>query len=104
MAAIAAAALMAGCASPGANPANQITPEQIARVQRGMTADQVRATLGAPALVDRGRQNQDIWTYKYIDRAQSRPHMELYVYFDGATKTVTRAESGIDKIYDPGGD
>lgn len=96
---------LAACAAPGGtNPANQITLAQIAKVERGMTPDQVRAALGAPASVGRiGRNNEEVWTYKYIDRAQFTPHMELYVYFDPATKSVRHSESGFDKSYDPGG-
>jgi outer membrane protein assembly factor BamE (lipoprotein component of BamABCDE complex) len=104
--AIALSALLAACGgvTPLGGPSNQITTEQIARLQRGMSADEVRKLLGEPTQVDRmGRERGEVWTYNYIDRAQSTPHMQLFVWFDPATGKVARSESGFNQAMAPSG-
>jgi outer membrane protein assembly factor BamE (lipoprotein component of BamABCDE complex) len=105
--ALALSAVLVGCGgvTPVGGPSNQITTEQIARLQRGMSTDEVRKLLGEPTQVDRmGRGRGDVWTFNYIDRAQATPHMQLFVWFDPATGKVTRFESGFNQAMAPAGD
>jgi outer membrane protein assembly factor BamE (lipoprotein component of BamABCDE complex) len=97
---------LAACAgvAPSGGPSNRITTDQIARLQRGMSMEDVRKLLGEPTQVDRmGRGRGEVWTYNYIDRAQATPHMQLFVWFDPTTGTLTRFESGFNQAMHPSG-
>lgn len=103
--ALSAALAACGGVSPVVGPSNQITTEQIARLQRGMSADDVRKLLGPPTQTDRmGRGRGDVWTYNFIDRSQPTPHMQLFVWFDPETQKVARFESGFNQSMHPSGD
>jgi hypothetical protein len=103
---LALSAALAACAgvAPSGGPSNQITTDQIARLQRGMSAEDVRKLLGEPTQVDRmGRGRGEVWTYNYIDPAQATPHMQLFVWFDPTTGALTRFESGFNQGMHPSG-
>jgi outer membrane protein assembly factor BamE (lipoprotein component of BamABCDE complex) len=105
VATLALAATIAACGgTPVVGPSNRISVEDIGKVQRGMSQDDVRKILGQPTLVDQmGRGRGTVWTYNYIDRAQSTPQMQLFVWFDEATGKVTRTESGFNPAFNPSG-
>ncbi len=70
---------------------NEITPEQIAQVQQGMSQEQVRQVLGTPMLHDVFHTNR--WDYIYYDKPNhgevTRRHVAIY-FNDGRVAEVTR--------------
>jgi outer membrane protein assembly factor BamE (lipoprotein component of BamABCDE complex) len=105
LAVLALGAALAACGGQAAvGPSNRISVADIAKVQRGMSRDEVQRVLGAPTLEsEMGRGRGTVWTYNYIDRSQATPHMQLFVWFDAATGKVTRTESGFNPAFDPSG-
>src|SRR5688572_15822048 len=65
-----------------------LSPTQIAKLQNGMTEDQVSYLLGSPNLVDPYRPNT--WYYIYTTRGDEQPSAEhkLIVYFDTSGKVT----------------
>lgn len=62
---------------------NWITSEQVARLEKGMTREQVRFVLGTPVLQDIFRSNR--WDYTYYNKPGYGPEEErqFTVWFDG---------------------
>lgn len=95
--------VLGGCVLAPPQPGG-LTFEDVARVQQGQTRADVQRLLGEPrSKVVLPRLQQEVWTYKYYDRSQVRPHMDLYVYFNIGSGLVSRTEAGTDKDFDPGG-
>jgi outer membrane protein assembly factor BamE (lipoprotein component of BamABCDE complex) len=105
VAALALAGTLAACGGEAViGRSNLIGVEDLGKVQRGMSQDEARKVLGPPTQVDQmGRGRGAVWTYNYIDRTQLTPHMQLFIWFDPATGTVTRTESGFNPAFNPGG-
>ncbi|MFN3785630.1 MAG: outer membrane protein assembly factor BamE [Thiothrix sp.] len=67
---IAAFVMLGGCGTykMEIQQGNYITQQELARVQRGMTAEQVRAILGTPLLQDNF--HKDRWDYTFYLKAR----------------------------------
>ncbi len=68
-----------------------LTPQNLARVQPGMSRDDVRRLLGKPrTVVPFKRLNEEVWDYRFLDNQQPRL---FNVHLDQGTGKVTKTSS-----------
>jgi outer membrane protein assembly factor BamE (lipoprotein component of BamABCDE complex) len=73
-----------------------LTPENFARIQRDMSRDEVRRTLGKPRGVAQfARKNEEVWEWRYLDGADIR---QFNVHFDLSSGKVTQTSSSRDSL------
>lgn len=84
---------LTGCAlRPYENPVQQginLNPSQVAKLQTGMTQNQVSYLLGTPNLVD--LYNANTWYYIYTNQENHQPRVQhqLIVQFDATGKVTS---------------
>jgi len=68
-----------------------LSPENLARIQPGMSRDSIRRLLGKPrTIVNFNRLKEEVWDYRYLNDAE---RLLFNVHFDQATGKVTRTSS-----------
>ena len=78
-----------------------LTFDNIAKVQRGMTKDEVRLLLGPSTMevVTYRNLNQEAWSYRYLIPAAT--NRIFTVLFDVTTSKVQNASEQVDELYEP---
>jgi hypothetical protein len=84
---------------------NALTVENIyASLRPGMTMDEVRATLGRPAIETRYvNLAQDVWTWRYFDLGDLNPFRQLDAFFAVDSGRLVSYTMTPDRAFDPGG-
>lgn len=77
-----------------------LTIVEFAKIQRGLTRDQVRLLLGPPGqtMVFR-RMNEEVWSYRY--QAAASDNRIFNVHFDATTGYVRTTSDQIDPLLNP---
>lgn len=72
-----------------------LTEENFARIQPGMSMDEVRQLLGKPrSVVQFKLKNEEVWDWRYL---QSNHTTRLFnVHFDMGSRQVTRTSASVD--------
>jgi hypothetical protein len=77
-----------------------LTLEEFAKIQRGITRDQVRLLLGPPGeTMFFSRMNEQVWSYRY--QAAASDNRIFNVHFDATTGYVRTTSDQIDPLLNP---
>ena len=78
-----------------------LTFDNIAKVQRGMTKDEIRLLLGSPTMevITYRNLHQEGWSYRYLIPAAD--NRIFTVLFDTTTGRVQNASDQVDELYQP---
>ena len=74
--------------------------EEFAKIQRGLTRDQVRLLLGPPGqTMFFSRMNEEVWSYRY--QAAASDNRIFNVHFDATSGSVRTTSDQIDPLLNP---
>jgi hypothetical protein len=77
-----------------------LTLQQFAKIQRGITRDEVRLLLGPPGeTMSFSRMNEEVWSYRY--QAAASDNRIFNVHFDAKTGHVRSTSDQIDPLLNP---
>jgi len=77
-----------------------LTMQEFAKIQRGITRDQVRLLLGPPGeTMSFGRMNEEVWSYRY--QAAASDNRIFNVHFDASTGYVRATSDQVDPLLNP---
>jgi hypothetical protein len=77
-----------------------LTLQEFAKVQRGITRDEVRLLLGPPGETMRfGRMNEEVWSYRY--QASASDNRIFNVHFDAGSGQVRTTSDQFDPLLNP---
>jgi outer membrane protein assembly factor BamE (lipoprotein component of BamABCDE complex) len=94
---IVALSLVLGAAAVHAAKGVTVTPDQEKMVSPGMTAEEVRQTLGRPALIEKFRNEPGpTWTYKVLANGDTNIVFDVDFSNNGQVASVSQREVPID--------